>query len=176
MTETFVIGAIAAAGLGVAALGVLVWTRMSAYKSPLRTGSRERIDLNQEHSAARYQPMFRLFGREDAEFLREHINCPDLAARWERSQKRIARLYLRDLAADFRHLHREARQRVAQSPEQYHYLVPVLFRQQVAFWRGMLWIELRLSFSGAASTIDPTALVGAIEAIRREISSTGALA
>jgi hypothetical protein len=183
MTETLVIGGIAAVGFGVVALGVLVWTRIHGYESALRrtspAGRTDGPDANRDegYSLARYQPMLRLFAREDEDFVRGYVDCPELIAQWERSQRRVVRLYLRELAADFQRLHREARVLVAQSPEQYAGLVPLLLQQQYTFWRALVWIELRLSLSGAGvPKISMEALVGAIEAMRREIARASVLA
>ena len=72
-----------------------------------------------------------------------------IVARWDRTQRRVVRVYLRETARDFRRLHAEARALVAESPEQYSDLVGVLMRQQVTFLRAMAGIEIRLALSAA---------------------------
>jgi hypothetical protein len=162
---------IAIVGAGLAALGVLAWIRLSEYK---RTGRHSRPD--EECSIERYQPMARLVAGEDADFLRRNTSCPKIAGRWERSRRRVIRLYLKELAADFHRLHAKAQVLVAEAPEQYAALVPILFRQQVAFWRTLAMIELRLALGGVNVPLASVKkLVGAIEAMQREISRVAAV-
>ena len=171
MTETVVIGAIAAAGLA-AAPGVLVWSRVRGYRRALKHSTAE-----EAYSPARYRPLVRLLESGDEEFLRRHVGCPQVAAQWQRSQRRIARLYLRELAGDFQRMHREARTLVAQSPAQYAELVPLLFRQQMAFWRALTLIELRLALGGTGiPKVRAEALVGTLERMRSEITRAAAMA
>jgi len=157
-------------GAGLAALGVLVRARLREYRQAWR---HSRPD--QEYSLERYRPLARLLAREDADFLRQNTICPKVAVRWERSQGRIIRLYLKELAADFHRLHAKARVLVAESPEQYAGLVPLLFRQQITFWRTLAVIELRLALGRLnPGKISAEELIGAIEAIQREISRSAA--
>ena len=176
MAEATVIAAVAAAGLAAAGLGVLVWTRIKAYRRAARKSSRAeegspKLYEPQPYEPQRYEPLRRLLANEDTEFVERHIRCPELAARWERSQSRIVRMYLKDLAADFQCLHRDARALVTQSPEEFADLIPLLAKQQLVFWRTLVWIELRLTLGGKVTpTIDPQNLVGAIDALRRELA------
>jgi hypothetical protein len=177
--ETTIPVVIAAAGLALTAFLMLVWRRTRGYRLAARgaksAGSPPAqacaAPLGGESPLARYQPLFRLLAGRDAEFLRHNRHCPRVARQWERSQRRIARLYLKELAGDFHGLHREARALVAQSPEHYSQLWRVLIMQQFAFWRAVIWIEIRLLLRGTgAPGIDCEALVGAFEASLREIS------
>ncbi len=182
MTETIILSAIGAAGLGLAALAGLVYSRMHGYRRALRPTKSVGSGLlltspETDAPLARYQPMFRLLSGEDADFLQNRRHCANVARRWERSQHRVVRLYLKELAADFQSLHREARALAAHSPERSSDLMMVLFKQQFAFWRALVWIELRLALGGAGlPKINPTKLVGAFEAVRREISHAAAVA
>lgn len=100
---------------------------------------------------------------------------PKVATRWERSRRRIARLYLGELAADFYRLHAKARILAAEAPEQYAGLVPILFRQQFVFWRTLVMIEVRLALGGLNVTQGSVEkLIGAIEAMQREIARVAA--
>src|SRR5580658_8737993 len=130
MPVSIVISLIAIVGAGLAALGWLAWTRFGEYGR-----ARRRNHANEECSLERYQPMVRLLAGEDADFLRQNTHCPKAVASWERSRRRIIRLYLRELAADFHRLHAKARILVAESPEQCSRLVRLLFKQQFTFWR-----------------------------------------
>lgn len=170
MSGSIVLYAIAIVGAGLAALGVLARARLREYR---RAWRRSRPD--EECSLERYRPLARLLAREDADFLRQNTICPKVAARWERSQGRIIRLYLKELAADFHRLHANARVLVAESPEQYAGLVPFLFRQQFTFWRTLAMIELRWALGGwKVGKIPLEELVRVIEAIQREISRVAA--
>ncbi len=157
-------------GAGLAALGVRAWVQPGECA---RRRRRSRPDP--ECLLERYQPMARLLSSEDAEFLRQNTSCPKIAARWERSRRRIVRLYLRELAADFHRLHAKARVLVAEAPEQYAGLVPILFKQQFVFWRTLVMIEARLALGGLnvpQGSVEK--LIGAIEEMQREISRVAA--
>ena len=124
--------------------------------------------------------MIRLMAAGDAEFLARRVKCPSFMAAWERTRRRLVRLYLHELAADFVRLHRQARAMVAQSPEHFSDLVPILFRQQWAFWRALLWIEARLTLAGLGvpkmriPKLSPDGLLGPLEAMQRAIAQPGA--
>jgi hypothetical protein len=171
MAEATVIAAVAAAGSAAAGLGVLVWTRIKDYQRAARKTRPAEEFSPGPYEPQRYEPLRRLLANEDREFVERHIRCPELAARWERSQRRIVRMYLKDLAADFHCLHRNARALVTQSPEEFADLIPLLARQQLVFWRTLVWIELRLTLGGKITpAIDPQNLVGAIDALRQELA------
>ncbi len=175
MTETIILSAIAAAGLGLAALGVLAWVRGNSRRGLRRPDSAGSVPSlsgpEGEVPLARYQPMFRLLEGGDAEFLRRHQLCPQIARAWAHSQRKIVRLYLRELAEDFGKLHRQARVQVARSADAPPHAMLRLFRQQLAFWRALLWIEVLLSLGGVGvPRVNPEALVAAFEALQREIS------
>lgn len=174
MTETIILWAIGGVALALVALACLVHTHL--VRSHVQNSRRElgtpltTADSSIEAPLARYQPMFRLLDGHDADYLERHRACPQAAARWQRAQRRVVRLYLRELAADFQQLHSRARVLVSLSPEPSQPLVWVLFQQQIAFWRALLWIEVRLSLSRGASRINPEALVAAFETVRQELS------
>ncbi len=172
MAEIVILGAIGAVGLGLASLGGLLYARVHDCRRALRRRKPAGEDLTARDPAwaplGRYQPMFRLLSGEDGEFLAMRPQCPQTLRQWERSQRRIVRLYLKELAVDFESLHREARALVAQSPEHSRRLLPRLLRQQAAFWWALMWIEVRLSLPIAR--INPQGLVAAFEGVRREVS------
>jgi hypothetical protein len=155
-------------------LGGVVWARLAGYgRAPLQDA-----EASGSFTLARYEPLVRLLADDDTEFLRRQRNCPQLTARWKRARVRIVRLYLSDLAADFRRLHAEARALVAEAPEQYSQLVGVLMRQQVTFWRVMADAELRLTLSWLGlehihlERIAARRLVEQIAAMQAEIART----
>jgi hypothetical protein len=171
MPQSAIICAIALVGAGLTALGVLAVRRLGEYR---RVQRHSRPD--EEWSLDRYQPMARLLAGEDADFLRRNIHCPKVAACWDRSQRRIVRLYLKELAVDFGRLHTKARVLVAESPEQYAALMPLLLRQQFTFRRTLVMMELRLAVGGLGITQSSVGeLVGTIEAIQRELSRVAAM-
>jgi hypothetical protein len=116
--------------------------------------------------------MDRLLNEEDLLFLRAQPGFkPAMGKEFSRERRRIFRLYLRELAADFYRLHAEARLIAASLPADHAPLVGVLIRQQIRFWYEMTAIELRLSLGWASSgTIRARALVEAISAMHIEIS------
>jgi len=99
----------------------------------------------EEFSLVRYQPMIGLTSEEDFEFLAAQPGYrKEIGARLRRERRRIFRMYLRALAADFRSLHAAARQMAADSPERHADLVGLLVNCQFTFWRRMLLVELLL--------------------------------
>lgn len=126
----------------------------------------------EEFFAARYEPMARLVTPDDLAFLASRPGYrPEVGAKLRRDRSRIFRMYLRELAGDFHHLHAMARKMVAESPEPHADLVGVLIRQQLTFWRAMASIELRLLVSPAElPRIDVSGLVESIEAMRVDLA------
>ena len=175
MTETISIAGIEFTVAVVVAAVVALWIRINDYRRAFR-----KMKDAGEYSPARYRPMGRLFSGADSEFVARYVNCPTVSAKWQRTQRRIVRLYLKELAVDFQRIHREARAMVARSPEQYANVIPMLFRQQAAFWRALISIELRLAFAAVPglrfSGINPEPLLGPLQAILREIGQTASLA
>src|SRR5579864_696245 len=145
----------------------LILARLSAYRpaleEPLAPEGGDEPDI-----LAKYQPMARLLADDDFEFLKTQPGYrPAIGARLRQQRRRIFRLYLRELAGDFHRLHSEARELVANSPEQYSDLVWILMRQQVTFWRAMASVELRLSMDWAGlGKVEVRGLLGAFEAMR----------
>src|SRR6266853_5088246 len=101
-------------------------------------------------SMSRYQPMEHLLYEEDFVFLASQPGYkPEIGARWKRERRRIFRLYLDELKRDFRRLHAEARVMAAKADAESAELVGILMRQQVAFWRAMAVLEVRLALRAA---------------------------
>ena len=166
MTELIAVGAIAVTASSVTAIGSWSWIRGRQARRMLRSGMPA-----SEFTPERYEPMIRLLSNDDLAFLRRRT-CPGsgIAARWDKVRRRVFRLYLNDLAADFRGLHAEARALVAESPEQFADLVGVLMRQQVAFWRAMTVVRVRLAFGALGlGAADVRRLMDAIQTMQLEI-------
>ncbi len=170
---------IALAAVGVTAFAILILTcaliaRLNGYRGYAAKKSERSAGFSSAgFSMERYQPLARLMANSDLTFVSQKTGCPEIAARWSSARRRIIRLYLKDLAADFRCLHADARALVAESPEQNSELVNVLMRQQLVFWREMASVELWLTASwlgigrGSAGR-----LVEAIAAMQAEIART----
>ena len=124
---------------------------------------------------SRYEPMSRLLSEEDFEFLSSQPGYrPEIGERFRKDRRRIFRMYLRELAADFHQLHASARQMAANSPEANAGLVGVLLRQQFTFWRAMAGIEIRLLVPGVK--LDVRGLVEALDAMRADLNRLTAAA
>jgi hypothetical protein len=119
-----------------------------------------------------YEPMARLLSEEDFVFLAAQPGYrPEMGAKLRRDRMRIFRLYLRELAQDFRRLHREARAMVAESQAEYADMVGLLLRQQFTFWLTMTAVELRLvAWPVKHSTVDVRGLLQSMEAMRLDLA------
>ena len=124
-----------------------------------------------DFSIARYEPMTRLMSKDDLAFLEAQPRFRgEVRKKFIEERRRIFRLYLHDLAADFHRLHKYARMIVASMPADHAPLIGVLIRQQARFWFEMTAVELRLSLDWMGiGSIDSSALVNAIGAMHAEI-------
>lgn len=122
-------------------------------------------------SIAQYEPMNRLLAEEDLCFLASQPGYrPEIGKKFRKERRRVFRLYLHELASDFRKLHAQARAMVAESQEHQAELVTLLIRQQLTFWRAMAVIELRLVVHGVGlGRVDVRGLVEAFEAMHRDL-------
>ena len=87
----------------------------------------------------------------------------------------MLRLYLQQLTADFKRLHRRARVIAASLPADQSELVRSLMRQQVRFWYEMaaLRLSLSLAWTGLGS-VDVSGLVNAVAGMQAEITRLSA--
>jgi hypothetical protein len=129
-------------------------------------------DPSANFSLDRYQPMAGLFAEDDLAFLQGQPGYRvEMGARWKRERRRIFRLYLRELKSDFRRLHAQAREMVAQSGAESADLVAVLMQQQTTFWRATTALELRLALeSMGIGKVDVAPLMQLIEAMRVDLA------
>jgi len=159
-------------GVAGAGLGGLVMQRLLAYRS-----ARNAVDAVSEAvpewSVARYRPMARLLDSEDLEFLASRPGYSrGMGNQFRDSRRRIFRMYLAELAADFERLHAVARRMAAEAPEQHADLVSVLMRQQIAFWRSLAAIELRLALSWAGlAPASAGRLLDIVEQLQRSVAA-----
>ena len=128
-----------------------------------------------EFSLAHYEPMGRLLSDEDLSFLKAQPGfSPEIGRKFVRERRRIFRLYLKELAADFHRLHAHARLVVASLPAEHSALVGVLLRGKISFWYEMTALEMRLSLAQIGVSVDARALVEAIGNMHAEISRLAA--
>ena len=125
-----------------------------------------------DFSLERYQPMGRLLTEEDLGFLRSQPGYrPEMGRRWKRERRRIFRLYLAELKADFRRLHAQARELVASSGADSEGLVGALMKQQVTFLVASRALEFRLALQWIGiGRVDVTPLIALIEAMRADLA------
>jgi len=86
-------------------------------------------------------------------------------------------LYLRELKNDFRRLHEQARELVAQSGAESADLVAVLMKQQTTFWRATTALEFRLALEQMGiGKVDVAPFMQLIEAMRVDLAQRTASA
>lgn len=165
---------------GVACSSVLAFVAVSLgvrlrlyWQPPLREE-----DQSCAFSLERYEPMMRLLNQDDLDYLKSQPGYrPETGARLLRQRRRIFRLYLASLAADFRALHAEARQIAANSDAQHADFIRSLFRQELTFWFAIAAIDFRL-MTGRLAFInaDVRGLIQVLEAMRAQLSQAAATA
>jgi hypothetical protein len=123
-------------------------------------------------SLDRYQPMGRLMAEEDLVFLKSQPGYrAEMGERWKRERRRIFRLYLAELKADFRRLHTHARELVAGSEADSAALVEVLMKQQFTFVMATTSLEFRLALQRiGVGRVDITPLIELLDAMRVDLN------
>ena len=167
MPTGYVLGTFSVAALAVAAIAAMLMRLLTYRRAPEREVDLERLSL------ARYAPLEHLFDSSDLDFLAAQPGFhPAMRSAYRNRRRKVCRMYLKELAADFRVVHARARQLVAQAPEQYSELVGVLFRQQAAFWRGMARVEFGLWLDAACiGELNPRGPLDALEALLAEVAA-----
>jgi hypothetical protein len=168
--NTWAISASVGAALLAVALGILL-VRMLSYRRPF-VGD----DPPPEFSLSRYQPMAQLMSGDDLQFLSGQPGVTRVQhQRFKRNRRRVFRLYLRELAADFQLLHRQAREIVAESPQANAASVGSILRLQVDFWRFLALIELQLVLDQmGVGTVDSRRLLETVNALHASVSRASA--
>jgi hypothetical protein len=152
-------------------VGLLWWlTRLALRRRPATVWPDG--DASADFSLDRYQPMAGLFAEEDLAFLKSQPGyCAEMGVRWKRERRRIFRVYLGELKSDFRRLHAQAREMLAQSGADSADLVAVLMKQQTTFWRATTALEFRLALeSMGIGKVDVTPFMQLIEAMRVDLA------
>lgn len=94
-----------------------------------------------------------------------------IGARWKRERRRLFRLYLQELKSDFRGLHAQAREMIAQSGAESAGLVEVLLKQQMIFLRATVALEFRLALQAMGiGRVDVVPFMQLIEAMRVDLA------
>jgi hypothetical protein len=155
----------------VGSLTGLLWalTRMLLRRRSAATLDSDETD---DFSLDRYQPMGRLMAEEDLVFLKSQPGYrAEMGARWKRERRRIFRLYLAELKADFRGLHAHARKLVAASGADSAGLVEVLMKQHFTFMMATTTLEVRLALQWiGGGRVDITPLIELVEAMRVDLA------
>ena len=155
--------------VGSLTLALWVLTRMILRR---RSAAARASDESGGFSLDRYQSMGRLLAEEDLIFLKSQPGYrAEIGARWKRERRRIFRLYLAELKADFRKLHAQARELVAGSEADSAALVEVLMKQQFAFAMATTALEFRLALQWIGiGRVDIRPLVELIETMRIDLA------
>ena len=146
--------------------------------SYIRSGGQEGSAAQDDagFSIARYEPMGRLMCDEDLQFLKAQPGyTAEIGRKFSRDRRRIFRLYLRELAADFHRLHAHARVVVAGLSAEHSPLIGMLIRQQIRFRYEMAAVQMKLSLSWAGmGAIDARGLIDALATMQDEIMRVAA--
>ena len=150
----------------------LIWVLTRMILGRQRSSARPDSDETDGFSLDRYQPMGHLMAEEDLVFLKSQPGYrAEIGERWKRERRRIFRLYLAELKADFRRLHTHARELVASSGADSAALVEVLMKQQFTFLMATTALEFRLALQQIGiGKVDITALIELVEAMRVDLA------
>ena len=156
----------------VGSLAGLLWVLTRMILRRRQSAATQDSDEAAGFSLDRYQPMGHLMAEEDLVFLRSQPGYrAEMGARWKRERRRIFRLYLAELKADFRRLHTHARELVASSEADSAALVEVLVKQQFTFMMATTALEFRLALQRiGVGHVDITPLIELVEAMRVDLA------
>jgi hypothetical protein len=157
-----------AAGVATLAGGAMLGRSLMRYR-----GVEEAVQMR-EFALARYAPMAHLAGDQDLEFLRKLPGYkPEMGRQFVRERRRLFRLYLKELAADFNVLHKAARQMIAHAPEEHADLVGILARHQMTFWRRLAVIEVQMALVPLGAHLpDVERLINGVAAVHQAVVRT----
>ena len=168
--STWVVITSIVAALFAAALGILLIRMLSYRRRP--TGENALSDF----SLSRYQVMTELISGEDVQFFSGQKGITrSQYRRFKHNRRRIFRLYLRELTADFHVLHGQAREMVADAPKENSHLVGSLFRLQMDFWRFLTMIEVQLVMDRLGlGTVDSRRLLETMNLLQASLAGSSA--
>ncbi len=151
--------------------GLLWWLTRLALR---RRHSTARLDSDgsANFSLDRYRPMAGLLAEDDLVFLQAQPGYrAEMGTRWRHERRRLFRLYLHELKSDFRRLHEQARELVAQSGAESSGLVEVLLKQQMTFLRATTALEFRLALQAMGiGKVDIAPFMQLIERMRVDLA------
>ena len=123
---------------------------------------------------SRYEAASRLLAADDFQFLAGQPGYRrEIGKKFLRGRRRIFRMYVRELAIDFKRVHAGARRMIAEAPEECSVQVATLMRQQAYFWWAMFVLESRLLLPGRPQA-DVTPLIQAVQAVRADLNRVSA--
>jgi hypothetical protein len=122
-------------------------------------------------SITRYLPMERLLSEADYEFLAAQPGYdPSIARKLRAARRRVFRIYLRQMSADFSRLHQVARLLVLYAPEDRPELARSLVHQKWVFYYAMANVQWRLLLHAAGlSTVDVSGLIRALDNLNLQV-------
>ena len=125
---------------------------------------------------ARHAPMASLLDPAEVAFLAAQPGVDAQAvARFQKERRQIFRMYLKELTADFRQLHAEARQIVAAAPEPNSSLVEALVSVQLRFWTALASVEVELLLADLGfGNANPGRLLNVVESLSAALVRTTA--
>lgn len=138
-----------------------------------RAGRREETGFQ----IARYAPMARLLDSREAAFLAAQpgVTRKEIA-QFRRERRRIFRMYLEELAADYAALHREARILASVSSEKNADLLGILMRQRFSFWMAMAGVEVELALDAVGiHRVNPAGLLANVAELHAAIVRAAAI-
>ncbi|MDP8989079.1 MAG: hypothetical protein M3N41_03235 [Acidobacteriota bacterium] len=151
--------------------GLLWWLTRLAQRRRYLTAPLD-ADVGANFSLDRYRPMAGLLAKDDLAFLEAQPGYrAEIGARWKRERRRLFRRYLHELKSDFRRLHEQAREMVAQSGVESAGFVEVLMKQHMTFLRATTALEFRLALQALGiGQVDVAPFLQRIEAMRADLA------
>ena len=122
-------------------------------------------------SVDRYQPMVRLLGEDDLQFVRSHGGFrPSQVAEFRRDRCRVFASYLQCLHSDFQRVSMALKIIMVQSRYDRPDLAQLLVRSQRAFVFGLMLIQVRvLLYRWGLASVDVAGLLKLFDAARLEL-------
>lgn len=155
--------------VAIASIATVAFTaRLMQYRHASRPEDSDTFQL------ARYAPMARLLDPAEATFLAAQPGVDAQAvARFQKDRRQIFRMYLKEVSADFRQLHAEARQIIAASPEPNSALVESLVSIQFRFWAALALVEIELALADFGfGNANPGRLLNVVESLSNTLVQT----